>query len=786
MYFSSIHQKPLIRFSLVNTKEFTIRADKTVNKQVISLIKMVNGVRFDWDTSRWIFPLNAHDTLQVALTSAQVLVEPLPRMALVAAQIHKRREQQGISKDLDHVLGERIHERLFQALAPFQRQGVHFVLMNEGRAMIADEMGLGKTIQAIASAVVFRGDWPVLVTSPSSARYQWQAEISSWLIPEILREEEVALVESDAFVLHRRHKFVIVSYGMLQKMEVQLTAMAFNMIIVDESHYIKNSQAKRTKTLVPLLHKAKRVLLLSGTPALSRPVELFSQLHALAPNEWNDERLFCERYCGGHGSRWGSTQTSSNTVELHAMLRGTIMIRRLKRDILASLPKKVRKLVNLSLEQSPASENLRGLLEECRARKGDSKKKRPRPEPAATGEDQTCVADTDEKKGPRPLLMELFTKSGVAKLPAVLDHLQTFLDDPLSGKALVFGHHKAVLDSIVHFLSHRNVEFVRIDGQTLGKERHSNVLRFQKSGSCRIAVLAITAAGTALTLTAAATVFFAELFWTPGSLLQAEDRVHRIGQTSTVVINYFVAKGSVDEILWPLLRKKMRTLGEVVEGEEGLDLVAESDETAASVEDESSIEGELLEVLAAEETVSSSSMPRRPSGAGSSSRAKDEDDEEPEDSVLDMNDVDWQLDADFKPDPLAEMYLTEIQTLGGRGGAISGLARVSGPVVCLTDDDDASVALPLSKTAAPPAWNKQDPPAQQLSSYLQMQRNLLMRADDFASDFLLRATATTDSDVRSSFASIPAPSKRMVIDVDSPVNALLVRPPQLVVDLSQE
>lgn len=81
--------------------------------------------------------------------------------------------------------------------------------------------------------------------------------------------------------------------------------------------------------------------------------------------------------------------------------------------------------------------------------------------------------------------------------------------------------------------------------------------------------------GVAITLTAASTVFFAELFWTPGSMLQAEDRVHRIGQLSPVSVTYFLGENTVDEVLWPMLQKKMKTLGELFEGERNVKLVAE-------------------------------------------------------------------------------------------------------------------------------------------------------------------------------------------------------------------
>eukprot|EP00601_Ochromonadales_sp_CCMP2298_P012450 CAMPEP_0173268678 /NCGR_PEP_ID=MMETSP1142-20121109/30453_1 /TAXON_ID=483371 /ORGANISM="non described non described, Strain CCMP2298" /LENGTH=127 /DNA_ID=CAMNT_0014204933 /DNA_START=240 /DNA_END=623 /DNA_ORIENTATION=+ len=122
------------------------------------------------------------------------------------------------------------------------------------------------------------------------------------------------------------------------------------------------------------------------------------------------------------------------------------------------------------------------------------------------------------------------------------------------------------MDGLSKYLTRRGEEFIRIDGTTPSKERHARAQRFQNAPRCRVAVLAITAAGIALTLTAAATVHFAELYWTPGALLQAEDRAHRIGQTSTVRVTYLLANNSADDLLWPLVRKKMQLLGEIVEG----------------------------------------------------------------------------------------------------------------------------------------------------------------------------------------------------------------------------
>ena len=111
------------------------------------------------------------------------------------------------------------------------------------------------------------------------------------------------------------------------------------------------------------------------------------------------------------------------------------------------------------------------------------------------------------------------------------------------------------------------VAHIRIDGATPPAARHAAVLRFQQSAECRVALIAISAGGTALTLTAASHVVFLELYWTPAALLQAEDRVHRIGQTAArVQVTYLLGAGTLDEALWAALKRKSRVLGATLEG----------------------------------------------------------------------------------------------------------------------------------------------------------------------------------------------------------------------------
>ena len=114
-------------------------------------------------------------------------------------------------------------------------------------------------------------------------------------------------------------------------LQQRLNAQGFKCVIVDESHYLKNMKTKRTQALLPMLRKARRVLLLSGTPALARPEELFPQLDAVQPGTFGSFSAFAARYCNAHRTRFGwDTRGASNLPELHARLSDGVLIRRLK------------------------------------------------------------------------------------------------------------------------------------------------------------------------------------------------------------------------------------------------------------------------------------------------------------------------------------------------------------------------------------------------------------------------------------------------------------------------
>lgn len=166
------------------------------------------------------------------------------------------------------------------------------------------------------------------------------------------------------------------------------------------------------------------------------------------------------------------------------------------------------------------------------------------------------------------VLAQTYKETGIAKLPAAIDYVLMLLDGGVS-KMLLFAHHLIVLDGLEEAARSHKIPYIRIDGSVSSVKRALAVKEFQASasdGAPFIAILAITAAGTGLTLTAASTVVFVELSWTPGLMVQAEDRVHRIGQHRSCNMHYLLAEDGTDGLMWPVLVKKLKVVAQICDG----------------------------------------------------------------------------------------------------------------------------------------------------------------------------------------------------------------------------
>ena len=457
-------------------------------------------------------------------------------------------------------------------LLPFQREGVAAGLALNGRLLLGDEMGLGKTVQAIALACHYRAEWPLLIFAPTSMCLPWCEELERWCT--FLRPGDINLVRSHHNGALRLAPVTIVSYGLItngkekEQLAAALAAANFRVAIADEAHYLKSKDSQRAQLVLPLLAAARRIMLLTGTPALNRPVELYTLCHTLCPRvpQFATYKAFTERFCGAHLRFVGRVRHldvsgCTNAPELHELLRTHAMIRRLKSEVLTQLPPKRRQRILLTLSGG--------------AGRGASS--------AATSELaqlDRAMSETRDERGKQHLLSQMCVALGSAKAHAAAELVLEMLPSCRDGRLLFFAHHKAMLDAVDAAAATARVRTFRIDGSVPAVERAGLVNAFQAlpADTPAIFLLSILAAGQGLTLTGASTAVFGELRWTPGELLQAEDRCHRIGQRSSVNVYYLVAKDTADEAMWAVLQRKVRALGAALDGQARQRLHVEGEE----------------------------------------------------------------------------------------------------------------------------------------------------------------------------------------------------------------
>ena len=426
---------------------------------------------------------------------------------------------------------------IWEKLYPYQREGVTTILTKfHSRALLADDMGLGKTMQGVAW-IDYAHERRTLILCPSYLRYHWLSQLEAYVdasVAVLRKKKDLDALRSAA--IH------IVSYDMLHGCSLG----TYETVLCDESHYLKNRLAKRTKAAMPIMRRARNLLLLSGTPAVNRPIELFTQLHALQPRWFRTYTAFAMRFCNAKRTQYGLDVRGSSCVEeLNYILTRGLMLRRRKEDML-DLPPKTRENWRLELPDSALKD----------IRKGWSEWHRLNEVIHTSGSEEAKQEAFFQRKS---LMSEMFRRTCAAKKSAVVRFVRDMVERE---KFILFAYHKDMLDALEESM---DVPYIRIDGSTAAEKRPELVERFQTDDNVRIALLSIGAAGTGLTLTAASTVVFAELYWVPGALLQAEDRVHRISQQKPVTIHYLIGAKTLDERVFPILIDKLKSLDAVVD-----------------------------------------------------------------------------------------------------------------------------------------------------------------------------------------------------------------------------
>lgn len=428
----------------------------------------------------------------------------------------------------------------------YQLKGVRKINHFDGRALVADEMGLGKTFTSLLWAHEHQDrSFPIVTVCPAHLKWNWQreaahhfgirAEVLEGRSPPPLSQWRRRAIDSE---------LTIINYDILSSWIDHLDYLAPELVILDEIHFIKNRSAKRTKAVNELCHHVPHVIGLSGTPVTNRPSDIYSIVHLLRPDLFPSFWSFADRYCEPRRTRWGwEYKGATHLDELHEILNSSMMIRRLKRDVLHELPEKVSTIVPLDIksrrEYREASSDFLSWLK----KKSPSKERRAR------------KAERVVKMGYlRRLAAEL-------KIESVSNWIDDFLcnsDESL----IVFGIHQNVIRPIYeNFKSHS----VFMDGSTSSRKRQAAVDRLQ-SGKSRLLISNDQAGGTGFNMTRASSVAMVEIPWTPAAINQCIDRSHRLGQKKRVDAYFLVAKDTVEERLCEIVADKQGVASTIIDG----------------------------------------------------------------------------------------------------------------------------------------------------------------------------------------------------------------------------
>lgn len=441
---------------------------------------------------------------------------------------------------------DNLPKRLQSALYPHQRESVLFAASRNFRVFIADDMGLGKTIEAIsiACAANFPKKTRVIVLAPNHLVSTWVDSFLKW----------TDICQSKINILTRSEKIsstplVIASYNAAVRKSDELLSLQYDLVIADESHELKNTKTQLYQKVSPILRQSKYLVLLSGTP-MTKPSELYPQVHLLLPQTFPSFKDFGTRYCHGELNSFGYFEANgcTHSEELKTVLEHLIMLRREKDEVLTDLP--IKKRFHIMLNYVPSPE-MKAQVEKMRVHR-------------------IALASGMEtmKTEQNTIMTTAFSMTAIDKLPAVLDWFcgsefrrSFFIEDR---KCLVFAFHRNVIDGVASWMKNRGVNCICVSGSTPKDKRDALFRQFKIDPECKVAVLSIEVAATGITLTEASLVVFAELKWTPSDHQQAEDRVHRIGQSRDVEIYYLHACGSLDDRIWEILERKLVVISSVI------------------------------------------------------------------------------------------------------------------------------------------------------------------------------------------------------------------------------
>ena len=418
-----------------------------------------------------------------------------------------------------------------------QKEAVQKLVENK-KFILADDMGLGKTTSTIIAALE-SGSKKVLIICPATLKINWKREIENY------SDKSVYIAEGKNFSTEA--DFVIINYDIIKnfhdtkkKGESQILDANFDLVVVDEAHYIKNATAQRTKLINDIVKKVDRIWLLTGTPMTSRPIDYFNLLSLIDSPVAKNWMAYAIRYCQGYqfnvgGRKVWNVMGASNLEELRDRTLG-LTLRRLKEDVL-DLPDKIITPVYLRLKSKLYEEVMGDYYNWYEGNPEESK--------------SLTVQFTKLTK-----IRQIIADEKIAQ---TIELAENIIEQ--NKKVIIFCN---FTDSLNKIVEHFGKAAVKVDGSMSKPQRQHSVDSFQESDKIKVFVGNIKAAGVGLTLTAAEAVIMNDLSFLPSDHAQAEDRAYRYGQKNNVLVYYPIFENTIEGIIYDILNNKKQVIATVM------------------------------------------------------------------------------------------------------------------------------------------------------------------------------------------------------------------------------
>jgi len=456
-------------------------------------------------------------------------------------------------------------------LRPYQTAGFQWLarLADWGMgACLADDMGLGKTVQTLALLLHRATDGPAMVVAPTSVASNWISEAQRFA-PSLNVHSYGGATESRVELLERLqpNDVIVCTYGLLQRDLATLSAVNWHTLIIDEAQAIKNASTARTRAVKSLNSDFR--LATTGTPIENNLMDLHSIFGFLNPGFLGSASQFHSRFV----LPIERDLDSDCRARLRALIQPFIL-RRHKSQVLADLPDRTELTLNVELSAQEAT-----LYEALRRRAVDtlSQTQKNTKQTANKGEQHLQVlAELTKLRLAccHPALVHDAWNASSAKLDMFSQTIQELLAS--EHKVLVFSQFVKHLKILAVKLDELEVAYQYLDGQTPAKTRATRIEAFQ-AGVGDVFLISLKAGGTGLNLTAADYVIHMDPWWNPAVEDQASDRAHRIGQTRPVTIYRMVTKGTIEEQIVDLHKRKRDLADQLLAGSDAASRLSADD-----------------------------------------------------------------------------------------------------------------------------------------------------------------------------------------------------------------